>query len=47
LAEGARRTAESRHSPAHHTAKLLELLRDVTSAGHDAVASHIPVVARG
>lgn len=47
LAEGARRTAVSRHSPANHTAKLLELFRDVTSAEHHAVASAVPAVARG
>ena len=47
LAEGARRTAVSRHSPVDHTAKLLELFRDVTSAEHHAVASAVPAVAQG
>jgi glycosyltransferase involved in cell wall biosynthesis len=47
LAEGARRTAVTRHSPEDHTAKLLELFREVTAAERHALAPAIPAVAQG
>ncbi|WP_119300604.1 glycosyltransferase family 4 protein [Dongia deserti] len=42
LAEGAYRKAVTRHSPADHTAKLLELFGDVTSTERHALASGNP-----